>query len=270
MSLIPLTLMMLLVWAIIPYSEIQSNSANIVSILAERAVGAKWLRYWLVADAVLVLCAGRSPIMDVLTVPGVLTGIISSCGSIEQLSRDHVLPTLFLHRMKFTNAPYISIIMFTIICLAMFAASDMNLTILSGQYAITFLLVMGLFAISNLLLKFNRDRLERKNRVGLPLVFLALLIVAVAIAGNIVLSPAIVGYFAAFFIITLLAMSYTGFRGKILLVLYWFYNRNKPLHSWRWSSTWHLKLITKIKNLKRQPVIFFAKTDEVYPIHVLF
>ena len=50
--------MMLLVWAVVPYTSIQTNSSNIVSILAEEAVGAKWLRYWLVADAVLVLCAG--------------------------------------------------------------------------------------------------------------------------------------------------------------------------------------------------------------------
>jgi Amino acid permease len=58
LSLIQLTLMMLLVWAIIPYDEIKLHSENILSVLAERAAGGTWLRYWLVCDAVLILCAG--------------------------------------------------------------------------------------------------------------------------------------------------------------------------------------------------------------------
>lgn len=61
MSFIQLTTMMLLVWAVVPYSDVQSHSGNILSLLAEHAAQAKWLRYWLVADAVLVLCAGTSP-----------------------------------------------------------------------------------------------------------------------------------------------------------------------------------------------------------------
>ena len=63
MSFIQLTTMMLLVWAVVPYSDVQSHSGNILSLLAEHAAQAKWLRYWLVADAVLVLCAGTSPCM---------------------------------------------------------------------------------------------------------------------------------------------------------------------------------------------------------------
>jgi len=57
LSFSQLTLMMLLVWAVIPYTEIQSYSNNILSILAQHAVGGKWLRYVVVMDAVLVLCA---------------------------------------------------------------------------------------------------------------------------------------------------------------------------------------------------------------------
>lgn len=50
--------MMLLVWAVVPYSDIQAHSNNILSHLAEHAAQSKWLRYWLVVDAVLTLCAG--------------------------------------------------------------------------------------------------------------------------------------------------------------------------------------------------------------------
>lgn len=194
---------------------------------------------------------------------GVLTGIISSCGSIERLSRDHILPAFFLHRTKCTNAPYLSIIIFAVIGLAMFGVVDTNLNILSGQFAISFILVMGLFALSNLALKFNRDRLVRRPRVHLPIVMFALVIVLAAVAGNIAMSPVIVAYFTVFFVVSLLAMTYNGFRGKLATVLYWIYNRNRRLHSWRWTREWHLKLIDQIKESKKQPIVFFAKTDEV-------
>jgi amino acid transporter len=264
MSFIQLTMMMLLVWAIVPYAQVQSHSSNILSLLAENAAQAKWLRYWLVADAVLVLCAGITPLIERSKIAGVLTGIISSCGSIERLSRDHILPAFFLRRTKSTDAPYLSIVIFAVIGLAMYGVVDTSLTILSGQFAVSFIAVMGLFALSNLLLKFNRDRLVRTPRVGLPIVIFAFIIVFVAVAGNIVMSPVIVGYFAIFFIIAVLAMTYTGSRGGLATVLYWIYNRNRKLHSWKWTRDWHLKLIAQIRRYKKQPIIFFAKTDEVY------
>jgi len=166
--------------------------------------------------------------------------------------------------MKYTQAPYISVIIFTVIGLAMFGVVGGNLTILSGQFAISFILVMGLFAISNLLLKFNRDRLVRSPRVSLPLILFALVIVGVVVAGNIAMSPVIVGYFAVFFVVALVAMTYTGFRGRLSLALYWIYNRNTQLHSWKWTKDWHKKLVYRIQRAKKQPVIFFAKIDEVY------
>lgn len=262
MSFIQLTTMMLLVWAVVPYAEVRSHSANILSLLAEHAAQAKWLRYWLVADAVLVLCAGTSP-SEESEIIGVLTGIISSCGTIERLSRDHILPAFFLRRTKSTDAPYISIIIFAVIGLAMYGVVDTSLAILSGQFAVSFIVVMGLFAVSNLLLKFNRDRLVRTPRVSLAVVLFAFLIVLVAVAGNIVMSPVIIGYFAIFFIVALLGMTYTGSRSGLATVLYWVYNRNRRLHSWKWTRNWHLKLIEHIRRYKEQPVIFFAKTDEV-------
>jgi len=145
----------------------------------------------------------------------------------------------------------------------MFGFAGTNITILSGLFTISFLIVMAFFALSNLLLKVNRDRLIREPRVGLPIVILALAIVAAGIAGNIVLSPKIIGYFSVFFVATLAAMMYSGFQGKLAVALYWLYTRNTRLHSWRWTRNWHIKLVNKIKRSKIQPIVFFAKTDEV-------
>ena len=222
--------------------------------------------------AILACCRRRSRLVcwyarqRLTLTSGVLTGIISSCGSIERLARDHILPPFFLRRIKYTKAPYISIIIFTIIGLAMFAVVNTNLTILSGQFAISFILVMGLFALSNIFLKFNRDRLVRDPHVSLGLVLFAFCVVSAAVTGNIVKSPVIVGYFAVFFVVAFVAMTYTGFRGRLATTLYWIYNRNRKLHSWRWTRDWHVKLIDKIKKSKKQPIVFFAKTDEVLSV----
>ena len=194
---------------------------------------------------------------------GVLTGVISTCGFIERLSRDQLLPEIFLRRLKVTNAPYVCVIVFAIIGLAMFAMVDANLTILSNQFAMTFLLVMGLFALSNISLKFNRDRLVRQPRASLPIVLLALIIVLAAIAGNIAMSPPMVGYFAVFFLIATVGMTYTAFHGKLAIALYWIYDRNPKLHSWRRTKHWSFKLSDRIQKSRERPTVFFAKTDAV-------
>jgi len=259
-----LVLMMLLVWAVVPYGDIQNNPGNILSLLAEYAVQSKWLRYILVADAVLVLCAGN--LDDYQVDKGVLTGMISSCGAIERLSLDRVLPPVFLRCSRFTKAPYVSIMTFAVIGLAIFGVVDMNLSILTNQFTLCFLIIMSLFALSNVFLKVNRNRLVREPHASLPIVFSALAVAAAAIAGNVVLSPVISGYFAVFFIAALVTMSYRGFRGQLVTIVYWLYTRNKRLHSWRWTQTWQIKLIGIIKSCKRQPIIFFTKTDEVKPL----
>jgi len=66
----------------------------------------------------------------------------------------------------------------------MFGVVKGNLAILADQFTLCFLIIMGLFAISNIFLKFNRDRLVRESHVLLPLVILALVIVCVTIVGK--------------------------------------------------------------------------------------
>jgi hypothetical protein len=145
----------------------------------------------------------------------------------------------------------------------MYAAVNTSITILSGLFAMFFLLVMGLFVLSNLLLKFNRDRLVRAPYVSLPHLAVAAVVVGAAVGGNVAQSPVIVGWFAVFFVVAWVAMRYTGWRGGVAILVYWIYQRNTSLHSWSWTRGWHIKLIAKIKKAKKQPVVFFAKTDEV-------
>ena len=54
------------------------------------------------------------------------------------------------------------------------------------------LVVMTLFPLSSLLLKFNRGRLERQPCAPLSIVFLTFIVAAIVMAGNIVIDPSTV------------------------------------------------------------------------------
>ena len=93
LSLVQLTLMMLLVWAVVPYSDITAHPNNIISLLAEHAAGAKWLRYWLVTDAVLVLCASNP------SAPAAPHPILHTFLTSRRIDRHDLL--LWVHRTPF-------------------------------------------------------------------------------------------------------------------------------------------------------------------------
>jgi hypothetical protein len=62
--------------------------------------------------------------------------------------------------------------------------------VLAGVYTISFLAVMALFALGNMLLKIKRAKLPRPERAGWGSVFFALLAVLLALTGNIIREPA--------------------------------------------------------------------------------
>jgi hypothetical protein len=62
-------------------------------------------------------------------------------------------------------------------------------SLMSCRFAMAWLSVMILFPISNLLLKFDRGSIKRKPKVGLLVVFMALISILIGTAGNIALNP---------------------------------------------------------------------------------
>jgi hypothetical protein len=65
----------LLATVLVPIDELKANPAVAVSILGQYAAGgSRWLRLWIMVDAVIVLCAG------------VLTGFIAAIGLIERMA----------------------------------------------------------------------------------------------------------------------------------------------------------------------------------------
>ena len=91
------------------------------------------------------------------------------------------------------------------------------LTTLAGVYTISFLGVMALFAVGNMLLKIKRKRLPRDVKASWPAVIVALIAVIVGLVANAMIDfPDRIEVFGVFFLITLAVITVTFLRAVIL------------------------------------------------------
>ncbi len=168
------------------------GGANVLSVLADvvsffhyfqitihsMQSGGRWLRIWIVVDAIVVLCGG------------VLTGILSACELLGQLALHRVIPSAFLSLVPRTGSPYVSIFSFVTFGGLLYATASSSLMIISAMFSLVWLLVMGLFPVSLLLLRFNRGRLKREGRrSNLVVILAAILLVPLVFVGTVVYQP---------------------------------------------------------------------------------
>ncbi|KAF5384450.1 hypothetical protein D9615_003405 [Tricholomella constricta] len=243
------SVIMVLVLAVVPLETVLGG-ANVLSVLAEMAAG-RWLRMWIVVDAIIVLCGG------------VLTGILSACELLEQLALHRVIPKLFLRALPRTKSPYVSVLSFIAFSGVLYASAGANLNVISQMFSLVWLTVMSLFPLTLLLLKFNRGRLPRDSRTPLAIVVAAIAVSAVVFAGNVAVNPATAGYFAAYFFGIVLVFTTTQNKIHLLRWVYWTYDQYPCLHARKLTKTWGTKLVNLMTSLKRQPVCILVKTDEI-------
>ncbi|KAG6905908.1 hypothetical protein DXG01_016979 [Tephrocybe rancida] len=165
---------MVLVLAIVPLDTVL-RSSNILSVLAQMAAG-DWLRTWIVADATIVLCGG------------VLTGIISACELLEQLSHHRVLPKLFLRTLPSTGSPYVCVFAFIAFSGMLYASAGASLNVISKMYDIVDHYNPGPDPE-----QCNRGRLPRDSKTSFAVVIAAIAVSVVVFAGNIAADPTTAG-----------------------------------------------------------------------------
>ncbi|KAG8922084.1 hypothetical protein FRC02_012152 [Tulasnella sp. 418] len=120
------------------------------------------------------------------------------------------------------------------------------------------------YATSNLLLKFNRDRLPRKYRTSLIATLLALVISIVVLVGNVVQTPQIIGLFLAYFIVILLCLFTLKSRIKLARIAMWIYDQATVLHKWKYTKGWNIAIIRWMRGLREQPIGVWVKSDDIY------
>ena len=168
-------LMAFLALAIVPIPEVHMHESDLLSYMAG-LTGGEMLSAVISVDAFLVLSGA------------VLTSYIGVTGLLERMTLDRIVPAFFLKKNR-RGSSYRIIIMFFVLSVSVLFSTHGEVGVLAGVYTISFLLVMGLFAIGNILLKIRRRRLPRPEWAGWSTVLLGFAFVSIALAGNIIKTP---------------------------------------------------------------------------------
>ncbi|KAI7908274.1 amino acid permease-domain-containing protein [Cokeromyces recurvatus] len=245
--------MTLFVTVLVPIPIIQENAAHAVSILGEYAAGGhRWLRLWIMIDAVIVLCAG------------VLTGLIGAIGLVQRMASDGILPQFFLNRNRFTGSYQYIILIFLILSITLYSIVGGDTSSLSGVFAVAFLGSLSTFTFANIMIKYKRNRLPRLSKVSLPTVLLTCLILLASLIGNIIINPMIAEYFVIYFIVVLVVVLSMLKRCWLWKLCYWLFSQMDLLHKYypHLSEKIEYFIQVHIKKIRKNPIVFFLKTDE--------
>ncbi|OAD04682.1 hypothetical protein MUCCIDRAFT_139963, partial [Mucor lusitanicus CBS 277.49] len=244
--------MTLLVTALVPVPIIQENSANAVSVLGEYAAGGgRWLRLWIMIDAVIVLCAG------------VLTGLIGAIGLVQRMASDGILPKFFLIRNRFTGSYQYIVLVFLVLSITLYAITGGDTSSLSGVFAVAFLGSLSTFAVANIMIKYKRGRLPRVNKVSLLTAICTLCVLLASLVGNIIIDPMIAEYFVIYFAVVLVVVLAMLKRCWLWKLCYWLFDQMGLLHRYpHFSEKVENFIVRQIKHIRKNPVVFFLKTDE--------
>jgi amino acid transporter len=147
---------------------------NTLLVQMGKLAGGSWIAALVSIDAVLVLSGA------------VLTSYVGVTGLLERMTLDRILPNYFLEKNR-RGSSYRIILMFLAMCISVLLITGGDVRLLAGVYTLSFLSVMALFGIGNILLKIKRGALPRPVKASWLSVFLAIAAVSVALLGNIVM-----------------------------------------------------------------------------------
>jgi amino acid transporter len=246
-------LMAFLALAVVPIPEVSLHQTNLLSHMG-RISGGDWLASLISIDAVVVLSGA------------VLTSYVGVTGLLERMTLDRILPGYLLKKNKRGSSYRISIVFF-LLSVSILLITRGAVDALAGVYTISFLLVMGLFGIGNILLKVKREKLPRPERATLLAVLVAIVAVLCALWGNIMKEPtpgepSNILIFAEYFVPTIIFVAIMLNRIALLDILMRFIE---------YLFVPVLKLVTRtnegiratIDNIQAQEFIFFTRGDNL-------
>jgi amino acid transporter len=244
----------LLLICIIPLAEVGEHQESLLAFLGQ-TTGGSWLAYLISVDAVLVLSGA------------VLTSFVGVSGLLNRMTLDRILPNYFLKQNE-RGSNYRIIISFLILCLSVLFVTGGDLVALAGVYTFSFLAVMGLFGVGNLLLKFKRKKLPRPEKARGVAVVAAVILVVVAFVGNVKLNVDSFYTFIKYLIPSLLFIGVMLGRSFLIQLMidaldYFF----KPMRKMViFSNRYLMKMNLKINS---QEFVFFTKGDDVAILNIV-
>jgi amino acid transporter len=242
-------LLSVLAMGLLPLDRIGTHQEDLLAEMGFAASGT-WLQWWVSFDAVLVLSGA------------VLTCYVGVIGLVRRMALDRCLPQFFLAQNRRFRTNHWIIVLFFFLCYSILMISHGHVMILAGVYTLSFLSVMALFAVGNMLLKTKRAELPRAVRASWGSVTLALFAVCLAIAGNVHLNPKYVEIFVAYFLVAVAAVTVMFMRVQILKVGLIVSKAvvGKIIEFNRHVTEW---VIHQVRRINEQSVIFFTKGDDI-------
>ena len=238
-----------LAMGLVPVAGITEHKEDLLAHMGMLS-GGPWLRSIVSVDAVLVLSGA------------VLTGYVGVTGLVRRMSLDRCLPQFLLAKNRWRETNHWIVLLFFAVCTSILVTTSGHIEALAGVYTLSFLGVMALFAVGNILLKIERSRLPRAVRASWPAVVVGLAMVCVGLIGNLLLNPAYVRVFAIYFTGALLIVGTMLLRLQIFKLLLAILSAIvERVH--RVARGFRAVLIRRIRRINRFQVIYFSRGDNL-------
>lgn len=234
--------------SLMPLREIKGQQEALLSYMGAIS-GGEWLSGLIAIDATLVLSGA------------VLTSFVGITGLMHRMVLDRCLPQILLKVNRY-GTQYRIIIVFFILSVSILIVTQGILSTLAGVYTISFLAVMALFSLGNLLLKIRRSGLRRPERASWLSVLLAIAAVMSAIVGNIMMNPFYMLVFLEYFLPTVVIVLVMLNRITLLSACLFFIQAVSQRLTW---SAKHLSLLieNKMNEINSQQVVFFTRGGDL-------
>jgi len=241
-------LIALLALGLVRIPDVPAHQEALLSHMGDIA-GGGWLATLISVDASLVLSGA------------VLTSFIGVTGLTRRMTLDRCLPQ-FLLKTNSRGTTHRIIIGFFLLSVSVLYFTKGELPALAGVYTISFLAVMALFGIGNILLKVRRSRLKRPETASWPALFVAITAVIVALIGNIVMNPDYFRMFLYYFVPTVAIVLIMLGRIGLLKAGMFFVHAISDAVSGA-SSRISAKIMANIRVINSQQMVFFTRGDNL-------
>ncbi len=263
--------MAMLALALVPVVAVREQFQNDLLSHMGFVAGGKWLSWLVGIDAVLVLSGAT------------LTSYVGVTGLVKRMTLDRCLPSFLLKENR-RGSPHRIIFLFFLLSVSVLFITGGELKSLAAVYTLSFLSVMALFAIGNLLLKVKRAQLPRPSRATYLTVLVAMVAVGIAIMGNAKLNQRYLIVFLEYLVPTMLLVALMLTRVQILELLVFFIDevrrrakrkkltaikeRNRRSAAWWGVATRRVNQIDNrvhdlLDHIRSQRIVFFTRGDHL-------
>jgi amino acid transporter len=243
----------LLSLGLLPLAQIQEVPPDLLAQMGEVALG-RPLAVLVSFDAVLVLSGA------------VLTSFVGVTGLVRRMALDRCLPRFLLRENRWRQTPHWILISFFALCVSILTITAGRIETLAGVYTLSFLSVMALFALGNMLLKTRRGRLPRTERASWPTVSIAMFAVLVGLVGNVVMDPLNFEIFQGYLASTVALVAVMFLRIEILKVV--LYVSRALVERLTVASSWiHAFVMREMERINEMPIVYFTKGDNMVTLN---